>query len=1015
MASATRWTIRQEPYDPDARDADNDGIVQEQTPWERPAGTSLVDELGRAITRGANAGQRPRGLRVVDQRGNPVDYTPTYERPGFAFGGGGTPLGEAGAPSLRERGLPSVRDITAPQPTPQPEPSLAPTLPSAAVLSGADTPESPALRVDGRPKASAKEMAEASRIAKSIQESVEAEFGPLETKQQVRDALNRAFPTASGNAEALLNSAEYWDENPPRVKAVRNFAIGLLHMSQQDPQTARRISRLTDLDTKDPNAGGVHMTRFDTYSGMIQSWAIAMNPWLNVNSLEPDKREMGEPWAYKMALSMKETGEFSDDEINQVLQQSVAIHEFGHAMHLNAGLSHWGNDRGGVIPAEAMIQAFANVEKISVSDANDQINAYIQKNFTVPRSQETISEAITSLVRPKTGVEQAFVYELYDTIKWDGVDGDEATRSKILEDLSKASEYATTGGKRGQGSQYDEDIAETIAVMVATGTAPSGGEETLAHVQSIFPGAAAPPTPPEPDAPKPSLKGKSRAEIEKRNDEIRQNLKSVGAATGRQDAAYKEANDPGGHYAIQTVEEVAEARNELVNNTIADIRAILTGNEDDRLVGPDGVSRRVDMDSVKRLIEGVDPVTADLILNSTDEELKAILTEQSMVLHQSFLRDRVEMMMPAERLDGLLSTGAFKSTHEVDSSQSAADVRTMYEVSRMGLPVDTPAELRPIHGWLTTQEHLDAGDEYFDTHQRESDKQDPRLAQDWTGEEFAAGPVEDVYGRVRVTLRPGMEGRTSYTMGDSIRANPKGVVWLDETDEDVITNQMIMGRDMIDPQERIIRLLDQRRTGNTRDFLQSHRGGTYDGEASRTRIISGRTYWESQVYGGIDLTEVSEVTIPVESIQTPDFRLAGMAARVDAELRDSVTEEFFGADKMRALGLSDEEIAWLQSNWDGSGFMNSADVVRMIRDHRRREELSERFSTFDVKVTYTSRHAMDVMDPANYTGSKPGQSVEEVLTDRLYGSIVEDTRKAIEQERERAERAARGQTGESMM
>jgi hypothetical protein len=143
MAPATRWTMRLEPYDPDARDADNDGIVQEQTPWERPAGTRLVDELGRAITRGANAGQRPRGLRVVDQRGNPVDYTPTYERPGFSFGGGGTPLGEAGAPSLRERGLPSVRDLTAPPPVPQTEPSLAPTLPPAAVLPGAPEPDAP--------------------------------------------------------------------------------------------------------------------------------------------------------------------------------------------------------------------------------------------------------------------------------------------------------------------------------------------------------------------------------------------------------------------------------------------------------------------------------------------------------------------------------------------------------------------------------------------------------------------------------------------------------------------------------------------------------------------------------------------------------------------------------------------------------------------------------------------------------------------------------------------------------
>ena len=125
--------MRQEPYDPDARDADNDGVVQEGTAWERPAGTRLVDEIGRAITRGANATSRPRGLRVVDGRGNPVDYTPTYEKPEGRLGTAGTttPLSEIGALSLRERGLPSLRDINSrpatapPQPSP-PEPAGAP-------------------------------------------------------------------------------------------------------------------------------------------------------------------------------------------------------------------------------------------------------------------------------------------------------------------------------------------------------------------------------------------------------------------------------------------------------------------------------------------------------------------------------------------------------------------------------------------------------------------------------------------------------------------------------------------------------------------------------------------------------------------------------------------------------------------------------------------------------------------------------------------------------------------------
>lgn len=41
----TRWTLRKEPYKNDPPDADNDGIVQEQTVWERPRGVRMVDKV----------------------------------------------------------------------------------------------------------------------------------------------------------------------------------------------------------------------------------------------------------------------------------------------------------------------------------------------------------------------------------------------------------------------------------------------------------------------------------------------------------------------------------------------------------------------------------------------------------------------------------------------------------------------------------------------------------------------------------------------------------------------------------------------------------------------------------------------------------------------------------------------------------------------------------------------------------------------------------------------------------
>ena len=99
VASTPRWGgLRPEPYDPDAIDADNDGIVQEGTPWERPAGTRILDALGREIIKGHTSTIRPAGLRYVDANGKNVDYTP--RRPELEAPGANTPLAQLGMPSI---------------------------------------------------------------------------------------------------------------------------------------------------------------------------------------------------------------------------------------------------------------------------------------------------------------------------------------------------------------------------------------------------------------------------------------------------------------------------------------------------------------------------------------------------------------------------------------------------------------------------------------------------------------------------------------------------------------------------------------------------------------------------------------------------------------------------------------------------------------------------------------------------------------------------------------------------
>jgi DNA polymerase III epsilon subunit-like protein len=135
MAKGKRWGgLRPEPYNPNARDRDGDGIVQEGTAWERPGGTRLLDAAGRAIRSGESRTDRPADLRVVDGDGKPVDYTPTYARGGGvsadAGAGKGSPLGDHGSGTLKERGLRDVRTLAAPPPPPAP----AETAPSAELV-----------------------------------------------------------------------------------------------------------------------------------------------------------------------------------------------------------------------------------------------------------------------------------------------------------------------------------------------------------------------------------------------------------------------------------------------------------------------------------------------------------------------------------------------------------------------------------------------------------------------------------------------------------------------------------------------------------------------------------------------------------------------------------------------------------------------------------------------------------------------------------------------------------------
>ena len=71
-----RDELKLEPYDPNAEDGDGDGIVQDGTAWERPAGARLFDRSGQEILPGRTSETPVRDLIYRDPNGTIIQYRP---------------------------------------------------------------------------------------------------------------------------------------------------------------------------------------------------------------------------------------------------------------------------------------------------------------------------------------------------------------------------------------------------------------------------------------------------------------------------------------------------------------------------------------------------------------------------------------------------------------------------------------------------------------------------------------------------------------------------------------------------------------------------------------------------------------------------------------------------------------------------------------------------------------------------------------------------------------------------
>lgn len=386
------------------------------------------------------------------------------------------------------------------------------------------------------------------------------------------------------------------------------------------------------------------------------------------------------------------------------------------------------------------------------------------------------------------------------------------------------------------------------------------------------------------------------------------------------------------------------------------------------------------------------PELLAMIKEKSVDELLEIMEEQAAKFIDPDLEIRVRT--DAERLESILKDGRFRTIFEVESRVidgarvSAPTESRIFLEERLGLPADTPPEFRPASGYVVHPDWIaKAVEDFKAAHEGREPTENDDLP-------LLAGPLWG-YGEVEIKLRPEVKGRSSFGRGDSFNGQVDQVRF-DETDPAVIANALItgQGRDADEFNISAIRMLESATIGDFSDINVVSRS---PGEG----FTQSDVYFEALIPGGFNLEEIEEVVMPLRIATEFDM---------DAVSKD-LTAEFFATDKLRAMGLSEEEIAYVlqkmsETEYGRSPIANVSSAwvsgVLKVQEFRaaraRRDALAE--AGIPLRVTDPGsrrKSGIDIFDPVAY-GGKPDDDVEKILIDRATKDIVRQIRESMERE-----------------
>lgn len=390
------------------------------------------------------------------------------------------------------------------------------------------------------------------------------------------------------------------------------------------------------------------------------------------------------------------------------------------------------------------------------------------------------------------------------------------------------------------------------------------------------------------------------------------------------------------------------------------------------------------------LFDGISPEVKDLIATKTDQELFEIMERRALEFQQGLDR-RVRVRASQSTLLRIAEDGRYKTTHEARSFHSGADVRSRYEV-HLGIPYEAEAELRPASGyvvhpdWERTQiDHLrpylgDMSDEDISK----------RLFRDVTNN--PAGHVT-IYGETEIVLKPEVSGRTQYGRGDSLTSVLRPTS-MDSDNPEEIMQALNWSGGQVDGEsiKYATNLLQTEVDGHFGNLNLYH--PKHDPDGTRNTENLQRGYFEALIGGSFSVDDIEVVRLSVQDLD--------LFTKNDDDLSDQgFVDAIANTDRLRSLGFSDEEIAYIMANKD---VWNFSSWFKDYRDFKRRERAKQIVEGFGFPVEYVQDlpGGRDPFELGSYRGSEGYTSIEDLLIARSRENVRND----IERARQRAERQA---------